>query len=281
MNSVSLNSYGKINIFLHILGKRPDGFHDLYTLFAKISLHDRLTIAKSDTQQIICDNPDIPTDETNIINRVQKILEDNCGVSQKFEVRLTKNIPDGGGLGGGSSNAAAYLNGVCELLELNMDMRTKTTIMARVGSDTAFFLHDRPMTGEGRGEILTPYGQLPECSILLVNPGVHVPTGRVFASGNLKLTESTEVNRMRHAKNFEDYKSILFNGMEQAVFQMYPEVAEAKAALLTAGADCALMSGSGATVFGIFHSSAQAEEACAMIKGAKPDWRLYNTYLIQ
>lgn len=281
MKAVSLKSYGKINIFLHILGKRPDGFHSLYTLFSKISLHDELIIKRSDTQRIICNRPNIPTDETNIINRVQKILEDDFNISQRFETELIKNIPDGGGLGGGSSNAAAYLDGVCELLGLDMDMRTKTDIMARVGSDTAFFLHDEPMIGEGRGEILTPYGRLPECTLLLVNPGVHVPTAGVFASGNLKLTEGSEVNRMRHASGYGSYGDILFNGLEPAVFEMFPVVKNAKDALLAAGADFALMSGSGATVFGIFRDDRAAELAGESIKNVNTEWSVYKTHLIQ
>jgi len=280
MNCISLKSYGKINLFLHILGKRPDGFHELYTLFSKISLFDTLNIKKSDKQKIICTKAGIPTDAKNIINAVQSILEHDYGVVQKFETELIKNIPDGGGLGGGSSNAATYLNGVCSLLNIDMDMQTKTDIMARVGSDTAFFLHDGPMIGEGRGEILKPYGRLPECALLLVNPDIHVPTGKVFTSGNLKLTGSTEVNRMRHTSDYADFGEILFNGLEEAVFSMFPLVAEAKKSLLDAGADFALMSGSGATVFGIFPDKVSADIAGEKIKRAQPNWGVYKAHLV-
>jgi 4-diphosphocytidyl-2-C-methyl-D-erythritol kinase len=272
MKSISLKSFAKINIFLHILGRRPDGFHELFTLFSKISIHDTLNISESDTQRIICDKAGIPTDGSNIINRVQTILEKDFGLRQRFCTELVKNIPDGGGLGGGSGNAAAYLNGVCELAGLKLSPEQKLDIMSRVGSDTAFFLYDEPMTGKGRGEILAPYGGLPECSLVLVNPGVHVSTAKVFTEGNLKLTESTEVNRMRHAKSYEDYGDILFNGLEQAVFEMYPVVAEAKQCLFLAGADFALMCGSGATVFGIFRNDGEAAKAVHKIKEQKPGW---------
>lgn len=276
MNEISLKSYGKINIFLHILGKRPDGFHELYTLFSRISLHDTLIIKKSDTHRIICDKPSIPVDETNIISLVQRILEEDHGITDRFETVLIKRIPDGGGLGGGSSNAAAYLEGVLQLLDIPMDMQTKTDIMAKVGSDTAFFLHDTPMIGEGRGEILTPYGDLPEFYLVIANPGVHVPTGKVFLSGNLKLTQIAEVNRMRHAADYDDLGEILFNGMEEAVFDMYPAVKNAKAALLDAGADFALMSGSGASVFGIFKDRQSAESAQGIIKNNNPAWGVFT-----
>jgi 4-diphosphocytidyl-2-C-methyl-D-erythritol kinase len=281
MNELSLKSYGKINIFLHILGKRSDGFHELFTLFAKISIHDTLHIRKSAEQKIICDKAGIPTDDSNIINKVHNILRTEYGVEQNFEIELIKNIPDGGGLGGGSGNAAAYLKGVCELTGIEMDMQTMTDIMARVGSDTAFFLHDEPMVGRGRGEILTPYGALPECRVLLVNPSVHVPTGQIFTSGNLTLTDSTEVNRMRHISDYNEYGEILFNGMEEAVFQLYPVVKEAKDALLDAGADFSLMSGSGATVFGIFRDDEAADHAAEKINKTHPAWGVYKTELIQ
>lgn len=276
MNAISLKSYGKINIFLHILGKRPDGFHELYTLFTKISLFDTLEIRKSDTQKIICTKPSIPTDETNIINRVQDILEKDFGVTQCFETVLTKKIPDGGGLGGGSGNAAVYLEGVLKLLGMEIDMQAKTDIMARVGSDTAFFLHDEPMVGRGRGEILAPYGALPECELLLVNPGVHVSTAKVFSSPNLKLTDNAEVNRMRHTSVYKDYGDVLFNGLEEAVFGEYPVVAQAKDALLDAGADFALMSGSGATVFGIFKDAVSADKARSFIEEKQTDWSVFR-----
>ena len=280
MNELSLKSYGKINIFLHILGKREDGFHELSTLFTKISIHDTLNIKKSAEQRIICDKAGIPTDDSNIINKVHHILRTEYGLEQNFEVELIKNIPDGGGLGGGSGNAAAYLKGVCELMDMQMGMQTMTDIMAKVGSDTAFFLHDEPMVGRGRGEILTPYGALPECRVLLVNPAVHVPTGQIFASGNLTLTDSTEVNRMRHISDYEEYGDILFNGMETAVFQLYPVVKDTKDALLNAGADFALMSGSGSTVFGIFRNDEAADDAAEKINKAHPQWGVHKVELI-
>ncbi|PLX70927.1 MAG: 4-(cytidine 5'-diphospho)-2-C-methyl-D-erythritol kinase [Denitrovibrio sp.] len=280
MKKISLKSYGKINIFLHILGKRQDGFHDIFTLFTKISLYDTLNITMSDTQKIICDKASIPLDESNIINRVQRILESDYGVKERFTTELIKRIPDGGGLGGGSSNAAAYLNGVLELLDMQMDMKTKTDIMARVGSDTAFFLHDEPMIGEGRGERLTPFGRLPECFLLLINPGIHIPTGRVFSSGNLKLTESTELNRMRHTSEYTELGNMLFNGLEETVFDMYPVVKKAKETLLEAGSDFALMSGSGATVFGIFPSENSAFRARDIINKKYPEWSLYQACLV-
>jgi len=280
MNEISLKSYGKINIFLHILGKRPDGFHELYTLFSKISLHDTLNIKKSPVQKIVCTRAGIPTDERNIISRVQKILEDDFSVTDRFYTEIIKNIPEGGGLGGGSSNAAAYLEGVCTLAGLDMDIEKKTEVMSRVGSDTAFFLHNGPMLGQGRGEILSKWGRLPGCKLLLVNPGFAVPTGDVFSSGNLKLTTESELNKMRHASDYEDFGKILFNGLEQAVFKMFPQVAEVKDALIKSGADHALMSGSGATVFGIFKNAQSAEKAEAEICSKHPGWTAHTADLI-
>lgn len=280
MNSVTVESCGKINIFLHVLGKRDDGFHELYTLFAPISIFDTITVTESDSFSITCDNPDIPTDERNIISKVQSILERDYDMDCRHGVSIIKRIPDGGGLGGGSSNAAAYLKAVLKLKGLHMPLSVQTDIMARVGSDTAFFLYDRPMTGRGRGEILSPYGFLPQAFVLLVNPSVHVSTAQVFTSGNLQLTDRAELNKIPHIVKFEQYGEILFNGLEPAVLPFYPAVAQAKGALKDAGADFTLMSGSGATVFGLFRDFERALSAERRIAGENPGWKCFLTKLI-
>lgn len=280
MNSVTVESCGKINIFLHILGKRDDGFHELYTLFAPIGIFDTITVSDADSFSITCDNPDIPTDERNIISKVRDILVKYYNIDCRHRVDIIKRIPDGGGLGGGSSNAAAYLKAVLKIKRLQMPLSVQTDIMARVGSDTAFFLYDRPMIGRGRGEILTPYGFLPQAFVLLVNPSVHVSTGQVFSSGNLQLTDRSELNRIPHIVKFEQYGDILFNGLEPAVLPFYPAVAKAKNALTGAGADFALMSGSGATVFGLFRDFERALAAEKKIAGDNPGWKCFLTKLI-
>ncbi|MCD8554061.1 4-(cytidine 5'-diphospho)-2-C-methyl-D-erythritol kinase [Seleniivibrio sp.] len=280
MNSITVESCGKINIFLHILGKRPDGFHELHTLFAPIGIFDTVTVTESEKFSITCDNPDIPTDERNIISKVRNILTADYHMDCRHSVDIIKRIPDGGGLGGGSSNAAAYLKAVLQLKGIDMPMSVRTDIMARVGSDTAFFLYDKPMVGEGRGEILTPWGVLPPAFVLLVNPSVHVSTAQVFTSGNLQLTDRAELNKIPHIVNFEQYGDILFNGLEPAVLPFYPAVSQAKAALAGAGADFALMSGSGATVFGLFRDFDRALTAEKLIAGQNPGWKCFLTKLI-
>lgn len=280
MRTAVIKSHAKINIFLHVLGKRQDGYHDLYTLFTRIGLHDTLTVTESSAQTITCDNPQIPTDEKNIISKVDKILKTEYGIDNNFSVHIEKNIPDGGGLGGGSSNAAAYLRAVLGLLDIQMPWEDRIKIMTAVGSDTAFFLYDRPMIGEGRGEVLTEYGELPHCYVVLVNPGVHISTAKVFSSPNLKLTDRTEVTRILHAKKFEDYAHIMYNGLEPAVFAEYPEVAEAKDVLFKSGAEHAMMSGSGATVFGLFRDREKAQTAMEAIQSGRPTWKCFLTGII-
>lgn len=280
MNSVTLESCGKINLFLHILGKREDGFHEIYTLLAPIGIFDTITVTESDSFSITCDNPDIPTDERNIISKVKEILIEDYRIDCRHSVNIIKRIPDGGGLGGGSSNAAAYLKAVLKLQGLKMPLSVQTDIMARVGSDTAFFLYDRPMTGSGRGEILSPCGFLPQAFVLLVNPSVHVSTAQVFTSGNLQLTDRAELNKIPHIVKFEQYGEILFNGLEPAVLPFNPAVAKAKGALKDAGADFTLMSGSGATVFGLFRDFERALSAERLIAGQNPGWKCFLTKLI-
>lgn len=279
MTSLTLESRAKINIFLHVLGKRADGFHELYTLFAPIGISDTITVTKSGKFEITCTNPDIPTDERNIVSKVKKILAE-YGINTNHTVYIVKRIPDGGGLGGGSSNGAVYLKAVLELENVEMPLEEQVRIMAQVGSDTAFFLYDQPMTGEGRGEILTPYGNLPEAYVLLVNPAVHVSTAQVFTSGNLQLTDRAEVNRIPHIAKFDEYSKVLYNGLEPAVLPFYPEVAKAKETVMRSGADFALMSGSGATVFGLFRDFDRAQHALSEIAGANPHWKCFLTKLL-
>lgn len=274
-------SYAKINIFLNINGKRDDGYHDIETLFVKIGLHDVIGLKKSDKLILECNKADIPTDSSNIILKVDTILKTEYGLKDNYHIKLEKNIPAGGGLGGGSGNAAVYLKAVNELSALNVSMLEMEKIMARVGSDTVFFLHDKPMLAEGRGEILHDGPQLPECFVLLVNPLIHVPTGQIYSSPNLKLTPRGELTRMRHAYTYESLLGLLKNGMEPAVFALYPEVGHVRELLLKSGADSALMSGSGATVFGLFSTEEKLNNSFQYITKNFPDYFTEKTYILK
>ncbi|QAR34270.1 4-(cytidine 5'-diphospho)-2-C-methyl-D-erythritol kinase [Geovibrio thiophilus] len=259
-------SYAKINIFLHINGKRADGYHDLQTLFAQTELHDTIEIEEADRTELICNMPDIPADSSNLIIRVKNILTERYGIRNEYRIILNKKIPAGGGLGGGSSNAACFLKTVNSMSHMGLSYKDMADILGSVGSDTVYFLHDRPCYAEGRGEIIVSETELPSAPILLVNPGIHVPTGEIFRCGNLKLTSKADLSRMPIVAGYAELTAMLENGLEAAVFAKHPVLQTLKTALLDSGADGALMSGSGSTVFGIYRTDEQLESACDIIR---------------
>ncbi len=276
---LNAKSHAKINLFLQVLGKRKDGFHNLNTLFAKINLYDEMEVKFSDKFSITSTDPDIPTDESNIIYKVKNIVEKEFDVKCKLSVFLKKNIPTGGGLGGGSSNATIFLQIVDRLFSLELSYEIKKNILAQVGSDTVFFLHNKPMIGSSRGEILTEAPEIPKLNLLIVNPGIFVSTKEIFQDGNLRLTPKSEVIRMRQPLQLKELCKIMTNDLEVPVFHKYPQIKRIKDELERLGAEKAMMSGSGSTVFGVFGSIENALNAGEKFISKFPTYfvRIVNT----
>lgn len=274
---ISVRSYAKINIFLHINGKRSDGYHDLQTLFAQTELHDTITIDEADRTELVCNVPEIPVDSSNLIVRVKDILSSRYGLKKEYSINLEKNIPAGGGMGGGSSNAACFLKAVNNLSDLGLSYCDMAEILAEIGSDTVYFLHDKPCYAEGRGEEIVSEAELPSVPVLLVNPNIHVPTGEIFGGGNLKLTAKADLSRMPLVVGYEELLAMLDNGLEAAVFAKHPVLQILKTTLLDSGADGALMSGSGSTVFGIYRTDEQLSGACSIIKEKFADFTVFKS----
>ena len=151
----------KVNLFLYVLGKRADGYHDIFTLFYPVSIYDTLSIQKSDKTTLTCSNKNIPEDDNNIIIKTHNILKEKYNLQDNFNITLEKNIPFGAGLGGGSSNAAYYLKAINEISGLCLNYEQMAEIMAEVGSDTVFFLKNIPQLAYGRGTELMPAPLLP------------------------------------------------------------------------------------------------------------------------
>lgn len=258
---MEVKSHAKINIFLNINAKRPDGCHDLQTLFAQVELHDIIRLEESGKTELVCNRADIPTDSSNLIIKVHNILTEKYGLRKNYRIVLRKNIPAGGGLGGGSSNAAAFLKAVNIDAELGLSYWQMADILAGIGSDTVYFLHDKPCYAEGRGEVIIAEAELPSAFVLLINPNVHVATGEIFRDRNLTLTEKADLTRMPLVMGYGDLCSLLHNGLERVAFSKHPVLQTLKTALLDSGADAALMSGSGSTVFGIYKTDNYLESA--------------------
>jgi 4-diphosphocytidyl-2-C-methyl-D-erythritol kinase len=260
-----VKSYAKINWALDVLFKREDGFHELRTIYQTVSLHDTLTFTKTDGAiEIICSDARVPTDETNLVYKAAQALREATGTKAGARIEIEKRIPVAAGMGGGSSNAAATLLGLQKLWQVEMNDRTLTGIAARLGSDVPLFLTGGTLLGIGRGEEVYPLAEV-ECNdLLLVNPGIAVSTAQAYQKlSRLTRQESPRIIPFAFfaAKDIHRLPLSAQNDFEAVVLVEHPEIAEVKHSLIELGAQHALMSGSGATVFAVFDNLETSERA--------------------
>ncbi len=270
---IKFKTPAKINLGLHIHGKREDGFHELETIFQMVSLYDDVELELlSSGIKLECDTPGVPTDDTNLACKAALLLRQTYQVEGKgVSIRLKKNIPFGAGLGGGSGNAAGVLMGLNRLWNLKIEREKLSKLAAELGSDVPFFLTSPCALGMGRGEQL---GSLKPCAkfqVLLVFPGFPVATSWVYQNLKLKLTKrENNISILRKNLSLSDITSLgsrLYNDLEPVVIQRFPEIQVVKDELGAWGALGVLLSGSGSTVFGIFDDLEKARVACAGLNG--------------
>jgi 4-diphosphocytidyl-2-C-methyl-D-erythritol kinase len=261
--TLTLPSFAKINWTLEILGKRPDGYHEVRTLLQTVSVADELTF-ELDGQGITihCDHPEVPCDETNLAYRAAKSLSDFTGAGLGVRIRITKRLPVAAGLGGGSGNAAVTLLALQKLWDVQVEPRDLFSLAAKLGADAPFFLIGGTCLGVGRGDEVYPLADINEEFLLLVNPGIAVPTREAYANLPPELTKPEAIIKM--PLSFEAaYAAMarpgapvpLINDLENPVFALRPALIEIKRRLKQAGARGVLMSGSGSTIFAIFDSA--------------------------
>lgn len=272
-----IRAYAKVNLFLKILNKRRDGFHNIESLMSPVNLFDLLKVQKSRQFRITCNDKTIPVDENNIISKTFALVQKEYNLKHQVDVCLYKNIPSGAGLGGGSSNAAAFLQILNEIFSLKMSFDEKVGIMSKVGSDTVFFLYNRPAFVRGRGEIVDKTAVLPSFYVLLVKPPVAISTSSVYSDKNLTLTPYNTISNMHPVLNYTDVLDSVDNGLQNVVFKKYPETYLIKEKMLTLNADAALLSGSGATVFGIYSSKKYLNKAYDYFKIFNKSYFVYKT----
>jgi 4-diphosphocytidyl-2-C-methyl-D-erythritol kinase len=264
-SSFQIQSHAKINWTLDVLFKREDGFHELRTIYQTVSLHDTLAITETAGPiEIICDDPRVPNDENNLVFKATALLRETMSVSKGARIEIVKRIPVAAGLGGGSSNAAATLLALVKMWQIDSDDRTLLGIAASLGSDVPFFLMGGTALGVGRGEEVYGIEQV-ECEhLLLVNPGFGVSTRDAYEKLS-RLTRSESPSNIPFtllaAKGVSGLPLVARNDLEESVLAAHPEIAEVKRRLLSLGARHAQMSGSGATVFGVFDNSQLIEQA--------------------
>lgn len=272
---ISFKTPAKVNLGLNILGKREDGFHELETLFQMVSWCDEIKVeCLSEGLELICNQPDIPTDDGNLVIKAARLLQahfpDRC---KGARIHLTKNIPHGAGLGGGSGNAAGVLLGLNFLWNLKLKQKDLILLASELGSDVPFFLSSPCAIGRNRGEILEPVKRSIKFYVLMIYPGFPLSTAWVY--GNLKLKLTKQQNNISILKNFllqSEFAQLgasWKNDLETIVFQEYPEIFDIKKEMLASGAKGALLSGSGSTVFGIFDNPETANTAFTRLQGGK------------
>ncbi len=274
-----LPSFAKINLGLRILGKRPDGYHDLCTIFQTISLHDTFTFREADELTLSTNIRYIPVDERNLIVRAGRRLRELTGVKRGAAVHLEKQIPSPGGLGGGSSNAAVALLAFNKLWKLGLSIEELHRIGAELGSDVPFFLYGGTAIGTGRGTDIEPVADIPVENMILIAPNVRVSTRDAFARlGVESLTSADSASILLNCRFEAEQGDIsnlsLKNDFEKLVFEAHPEIGRAKAKLLELGAAKAAMSGSGSSVYGFFDNKETRQTALKALD-EEVNWRSF------
>ncbi|ERJ12465.1 4-(cytidine 5'-diphospho)-2-C-methyl-D-erythritol kinase [Haloplasma contractile] len=244
----------KINLTLDVIGKREDGYHELNMVMTTVDLYDRLSISETDEDRIIIttNRRYLPVDNKNLSYKAAKLIKEQYGIKKGVRIHINKNIPVAAGLAGGSSDAAATLRGLDRLWKLNMSFEELSEIGARIGSDVPFCIYGKTALATGRGEIIKPIKPAPKCWVILVKPKFGVSTKHIFSNVEVNSLKHPDTKAMLDAVLNGDYKSMcknLGNSLEDVTFKRYPDVKKIKEKLLKYGADAALMSGSGPTVF--------------------------------
>jgi len=257
-------AYAKINIGLHIVGTRHDGFHNIETIFHRINLFDEINIENSDDISISSSNAAVPTDNGNLCWKAVDLLKKELGISSGARIDIKKNIPIGAGLGGGSSDAAAILRSVPLLWGVNADPRLLESIALQIGSDVPFFLKETSAYAEGRGELLQPITLTLPQWIVLVNPNIHISTPWAYK----RLAEKRNGMFPARPKMIDQFSASLQqavltadNDFEEIVFEEHLKIKKIKMQLQELGAVLALMSGSGSSMFGLFDDMISALKA--------------------
>ena len=253
----------KINLWLEVIRKREDGYHDLSSLMLPVSVFDTISLEvlpESASMTLSCTSPEIPVDERNLAWRAAELFLEKSGRKAGIHIALEKHIPSGAGLGGGSSDAGGVLLALNSFFGSPMSVHELEAMALRLGADVPFFLHCRAALATGVGERLEFAGEVPAYPLLLIKPPISVPTSWVYQ--NLKLTSGRPQIKLSSLNAHPwELGALAQNDLESVTVSRYPVIADLKEWLLGHGALAASMSGSGPTVFGVFASSGAAAAA--------------------
>lgn len=270
MDKVTRKAYAKINLGLDVLRRRPDGYHEVKMVMQTVGIFDTLTFQKRSGKELPAislsvDNEELPCDKGNLIYRAAELIMETCGIKEGVDITLNKNIPIAAGMAGGSSDAAAVFHGLNDLFGLSMSLEDMQKLGVKIGADVPYCMMGGTALSEGIGEILTPVAAPPAAHLLIVKPDINVSTKFVYENLHADtLKEHPDIDGMVKALeegSLEGITSRMGNVLETVTIKKYPVIRKIKDAMLANGAENALMSGSGPTVFGIYREKERAGEA--------------------
>ncbi len=261
----------KINLFLEILGKRPDGYHELETVMQEISLCDYLYMEESDKDVLFsCSNPGLVAGENNLVVKAVRLFQKESGISKGVKVFLDKKIPVGAGLGGGSSDAAATLSGLNKLWKTGYDEKKLMSMAGKLGSDVAFFILGKTALCKGRGEVVTPFHCEAKYRYILIYPKFEISTSMVYHNFEISLTKN-----LKNVSSFlqqlatgdpDKVGTCLHNRLEEVVLRLYPGVETIKNVLAAYAFSGVLLSGSGSALYGLCKKEGNIREIEQQLK---------------
>ncbi|MBU1206091.1 MAG: 4-(cytidine 5'-diphospho)-2-C-methyl-D-erythritol kinase [Proteobacteria bacterium] len=252
----------KVNLYLEILGKRPDGYHEIQTLMHRVDLGDEMEISlEGQGIKLVAEGKGIPEGEENLACRGAQVFFEELGIQKGLTIRLKKRIPVAAGLGGGSSDAAAVMMGLNALLETGWTQDRLMALGAKIGADVPFFIFQKPALAGGIGERLTPVGFPEPMWFLMLIPPFPISTAWAYAAYDRLSHQGKEPVPLKDSYvDITEILPVMRNDLEAAAFLMFPQIRRMKEELLAKGAQGALMTGSGPATYGIFSSRKEAEE---------------------
>lgn len=277
-HSVTVLAPAKINLFLQVLGKRPDGYHEVFSLMQAVGLYDRISLTLTSSGfSLSCDDPNLPTDSSNLAWRAVELMMRKTNREFCLDMDIRKCIPYGAGLGGGSSDAAAAMKGVRKLYDLEVSNSELADWSSELGSDIPFFFSSGAALASGRGEIIQDFPISAEFHVLLVVPDFQVSTREAYSRLKFPLTNffpKTDIDTRVSGTEFFKFLNQVGNDFQSVVTATHPDLESCLRVLQRGGAKHAALTGSGSAVFGLFETQPNPELTDAIARGFR--WRVYS-----
>lgn len=274
MKTLTRNAYSKVNLALDVLRRREDGYHDVCMIMQNLSLYDTLTFTMEEADMLAitlsCDKEFVPCDERNLIYKAIVLMGETYHLTGHIHVELVKRIPVEAGMAGGSTDCAAAFHAMRELYGLDVSDQELMKLGVKLGADVPYCIMAKTALSEGIGEVLTEVAPLPDCFVVVAKPTISVSTKMVYENLHAnELQHHPDVAGMIEALKQGDLSGVasrMENVLETVTTKLYPQIEEIKQSMKETGAENAIMSGSGPTVFGLYRGKAIAEQAAEKIR---------------